>query len=211
MRGNTDSSATAESFSRLLQDPYQQHLAAAQKLTDRGRLVAALSPEVLVDLVRDGANAALEQYGSRLAPATSTLVGLWLQQHVKLADELHVRWQRLSAGSGDLVRGFKAGMFSEQAAVGSAIGALLGGWGGVVGRVVGGLVALQHDDRDSAEQLKLYVSEVDRWFAVLASDFDRRVLPQIERDLHPWPHRVRWAATALVSLGVAAALAWLLR
>jgi hypothetical protein len=208
---SADHLGTDDSFSGLLVRPYNLHIAALAHLNERAALAAALAPKALAGHIRDGATLALDRYGANLAPTTSNLVSTWLQQHTKLADQLSPSWQQLSDGSaGELVRSFKAGFSSKEAKVGTAIGSVLGGWGGVIGGVFGGLVAMQRDDRAFSDRLRAHLVEVDRWFAVLATDFDARVLPRVERDLNPWPHRLRWVVGAAVVVAGAAAAAWFL-
>jgi hypothetical protein len=45
----------------------------------------------------------------------------------------------------------------------------------------------------------------------MGSDFDRRVLPRIERDLNPWRYRVRAVGVAFAVLAAVACAAWFLR
>lgn len=202
----------ASSFPHLLRAPYETYVARAAELTERAELVKALSPELLVEQIRAGVNDALSKYGPQLRPPTSNLIGLWLRQHTQLAEKLKPQWARLQgAASGDILRVFKAGLFSEQASVGGTVGGALGAWGAVAGRLLGGFIALQQDNVDEAELLKVYLAEVDRWHAVLISDLELRVLPQIERDVNPWPHRLRSTLSALVTLAIGAAAYWFLR
>jgi len=198
-----------DSFSGLLVRPYNLHISTLAHLKERAALASALAPPVLAGHIRDGATLALARYGARLEPATSNLVGTWLQQHTKFADQLSPSWQLLSGGSaGELVRNFRAGFSSKEAQVGTAIGSVLGGWGGIIGGLFGGLVAVQRDDQDFSEKLQAHLLEVDRWFSVLATDFDARVLPRVERDLNPWPYRIRWAVGVALVVAGASAVAW---
>lgn len=196
----------------LIARPYNAHLATLAELQDRSSVVAANAPARLATLMRDGVSLALDQYGPQLQPKTSALVADWLHHHVQLVERLAEPWNALSQGSAsDVVRGFKAGFASPEAQAGTALGSLLGGIGGFAGGLVGTFLALHRDDQAFSSRLQSYLGEVDQWFTVAASDFDSRVLPKVERDLNPWPHRVRWMIRALLALGAAGAAAWLAR
>jgi hypothetical protein len=192
--------------------PYNAHLALLAELKDRSSVVAALAPSRLAKVLRDGVSSALDEYGPQLQPGTSALIANWLHQHVQLVERLTQLWNALSAGSAsDVVRGFKAGFASPEAQAGTALGSLLGGVGGFAGGLVGTFLALHRDDQAFSSRLQTYLGEVDRWFTVAVADFDSRVLPRVERDLNPWPYRLRWTIGVVLALGAAGAAAWLTR
>lgn len=194
----------------LIARPYNAHLATLVEVKDRSSVVAALAPSRLAAVLRDGVSLALDQHGPRLQPETSALIADWLHQHVRLVERLTEPWSTLSQGSAsEVVRGFKAGLASPEAQAGTALGSLLGGIGGFAGGLVGTFLALHRDDQAFSGRLQAYLGEVDRWFTVAAADFDGRVLPRVERDLNPWPHRLRWMIGAALALGAAGAAAWL--
>lgn len=196
----------------LIARPYNAHLAALAELKDRSSVVAALTPSRLTAVLRDGVSLALDEYGARLQPKTSTLIADWLRQHSQLVERLAESWNTLSQDSvSEVVRHFKAGFSSPEARAGTALGSWLGGIGGIAGGVLGALLALHRDDQAFSARLQTYLGEVDRWFTVAAADFDSRVLPKVERDLNPWPYRLRWTVGAAVVLGAAGAAAWLVR
>lgn len=196
----------------LIARPYNAHLATLAELKDRSSVVEALAPSRLAAVMRDGVSLALDHYGPRLQPKTSALIADWLHQHAQLVERLAEPWNALSQGSAsDVVRGFKAGFASPEAQAGTALGSLLGGIGGFAGGLVGTFLALHRDDQAFSSRLQSYLGEVDRWFTVAASDFDGRVLPRVERDLNPWPHRLRWVLGAALTLGAAGVAAWLTR
>lgn len=196
----------------LIARPYNAHLATLAELKDRSSVVAALAPSRLATVLRDGVSLALDEYGDRLQPKTSTLIADWLRQHSQLVERLAEPWNTLSQGSAsEVVRHFKAGFSSPEAQAGTALGSWLGGIGGLAGGVLGALLALHRDDQAFSATLQTYLGEVDRWFTVAVADFDSRVLPKVERDLNPWPYRLRWTIGAAVVLGAAGAAAWLAR
>ncbi len=189
----------------LIARPYNAHLAELAELKDRSSVVAALAPPRLAAIVRDGVALALDQFGPRLSPKTSAAIAEWLHQHVRLVDQLSEPWSTLSHGSeSDLVRGFKTGFASPEAKIGTALGGFAGG-------IIGTFLALRREDQSFSADLQGYLSEVDRWFTSAAADFDSTVLPQVERDLKPWPYRVRWTVGIALALSVAGAAAWLAR
>jgi len=131
---------------------------------------------------------------------------------VQLVERLAEPWNTLAQGSAsEVVRHFKAGFSSPEAQAGTALGSWLGGIGGIAGGVLGALLALHRDDQAFSTRLQAYLGEVDRWFTVAAADFDSRVLPKVERDLNPWPYRLRWTIGAVLALGAAGAAGWLAR
>ena len=196
----------------LIVRPYNAHLGTLAEIKERSAIAAAVAPSQLAATLRDGVTLALDQFGERLAPPTSRLVADWLHEHVRLADQLAEPWRALSEEtSSEVVLGFKAGFASPEAKVGTALGSILGGLGGFAGGLVGTFLALQRGDQAFAATLQSYLGEVDRWFTLAATDFDRRILPRIERDLNPWPHRARWGLALLVVLVAAGAAAWLTR
>jgi hypothetical protein len=196
----------------LIARPYNAHLTALSELTDRSSVVAALAPSRLAAVLRDGVSLALDQCGPRLQPKTSALIADWLRQHSQLVERLAEPWSILSQGSAsEVVRHFKAGFSSPEAQVGTALGSWLGSIGSIAGGVLGAFLALHRDDQAFSSRLQSYLGEVDKWFTVAASDFDSRVLPRVERDLNPWPQRLRWMIGAVLTLGAAGAAAWLAR
>jgi hypothetical protein len=196
----------------LIARPYNAHLATLAEPKERSSVVAALAPSRLAAVMRDGVSLALDEYGARLQPKTSALIADWLRQHSQLVERLAEPWNALSQGSAsEVVRHFKAGFSSPEAQAGTAIGSWLGGIGGLAGGVLGALLALHRDDQTFSARLQTYLGEVDRWFTVAAADFDSRVLPKVERDLNPWPYRLRWMLGAALTLGAAGVAAWLAR
>ena len=196
----------------LVARPYNAHLALLAELKDRSSVVAALAPSRLAAVLRDGVSLALDRYGPQLQPKTSALIAGWLHQHAQLVERLAEPWNTLSQGSAsDVVRGFKAGFASPEAQAGTALGSLLGGIGGFAGGLVGTFLALHRDDQAFSSRLESYLGDVNRWFTVAAADFDSRVLPRVERDLNPWPYRLRWTIGTVLALGAAGAAVWLTR
>lgn len=204
------STSEGQTFCDLIAAPYNTHLGSLADLSDRAATVAALAPPRLVAVLRDGLAQALARYGSRLSAKTNALIADWLHEHVRLADSLSEPWGLLSEGaSNEVVRHFNAGFSSPEAQAGLALGSWLGGVGSIAGGLVGAFLALHRDDQGFATRLRAYLGEIDRWFTLAAADFDRRLLPRVERDLNPWPYRARWALGAVVALGAAAAATWL--
>lgn len=209
---STASTSHGQTFCDLIASPYSTHLGALADLSDRAATVAALAPPRLVAALRDGVAQALARYGSRLSAKTNALIADWLHEHVRLADRLSEPWSLLSEGTtNEVVRHFNAGFSSPEAQAGLALGSWLGGVGSIAGGLVGAFLALHRDDQGFATRLHAYVGEVDRWFTLAAADFDRRLLPRVERDLNPWPYRARWALGAVITLTAAVVAAWLAR
>jgi hypothetical protein len=201
----SSSASAGQAVCDLIARPYNAHLAALADMKDRSSVAAALSPSRLAAVVRDGVSLALDEYGSRLSPKTSALIADWLQQHSRLVEQLAGPWSALSEGSASsVVRGFKAGFASPEAKIGTAIAGFAGG-------LVGTFLALHRGDQAYASTLESYLGELDRWFKAAAADFDLRVLPRVEHDLNPWPHRLRWAIGAVVALSAAGVATWLAR
>lgn len=206
--GDVPTSPKAQALCDLMMRPYTEHMAGLENVADRAAVLIALKPETVVATLEQGVSDVLRQYSTVLSPATVERIGVWLHEHAKLANGLHQSWEGLSGSSfSGLLRAASLGFKSEQTQLGAAIGSLFGPHGSAIGGAIGGLLALRQDNQRIHENSQAYLAQLTHWLAVASSDFDRRVLPRIERDLHPWPSRLRWA-TGILLLGAIAATCW---
>ena len=205
-------SPKAQALCDLLMSPYSAHMAALNEKTDRGEVLRGLAPNSLVGTLKQGLQLVLSQYGDALSPATTNLLAHWLREHAALAEKLNSSWESLSRTTiGELVRAVKVGFTAEESAIGAALGGAFGPTGRLVGGTIGGLFAFQRDNRDEETRGRAYLAEVTRWVVVMTSDFDRRVLLKIERDLNPWPYRLCAGAIGLLLVAALGSAVWFLR
>lgn len=202
-------SPEAQAVCDVFMRPYQEHMAALEGLKERDDVLKALRPDAAMDRYNEGAQNVRARFATTLSPATADQIARWLATHDALAQPLKEQWLLLSGNAAaNFLRGATIGMKSQEAAIGRSIGGFFGPWGVVVGGALGAFAAVS---QDSEQQQTAYWTAYTHWIAAAAGDFDLRVLPCIERDLHPWRGRLRSLAWWVVFIMFAVTVTWFFR
>ena len=200
-------SAEAQAVCDAFMQPYKEHMAALETLPQREEILKAVHPDAIIGRFNEGARIILARGPTALSTSTSVQLRRWLETHDAQAAPLREHWQLVSGNAAtNFLRGARIGMTSQEAAVGRSLGSFLGPWGSAVGGALGALAAASQDSEQIQDS---YWNAFTHWIAAASSDFDLRVLPCIERDLHPWPQRLRSLAGWIAFIAVAAGAAWL--
>lgn len=177
-------------------------------------LLDALRPTLLVAAVRQGREQGLGTFGPSLGRHATRAFRSWADRSISTASQLDARWTEADGRErGLIVDGLKAGLISDEAAVGAMVGAVLGPLGSTIGAVIGGMVAGGKVDAALQHAMELYLGEVDTWYDRMVADYNDSVPPAAMEDdreaAHPLglpPHSGQPKSGVVIPGGLAVAL-----
>lgn len=180
--------APVATFANHVQEAWDEYWAYFRSLPGGGpEAIAAACPALVYQAVMTRADWVCAQSPGVLSERTLTRIGDWKGRCLhRLGGRAQPLWEALDEyqrtgqwhASMDLLR-------SEQAHLGADIGRHFGAAGIFIGLALGALAASVDDERHAREALQQLYSSYHEWWRDLVRDLDRKVVPSIQRDLHP--------------------------
>jgi len=168
-------------------------------------MLDALAPDHLVAAVREGRRRGLAEF--TLGPRTSATFALWADTTVHEVEALRALWNDADGRQrGIIVEGLKAGLMSDEAALGATIGSLFGPLGMTVGGALGGMLAGNKLDEDLGRSVKEYLAAVDAWYDRSVERYNASVPAAAAEDDTAPAEGAGWLALGCFGIGALAVL-----